>query len=503
MTHLIWQFLGNSDILVSDSGGTVSGYQKLQSCYSEQDIQDQAKWNDEDFSNQSITVSFPLIEKLIHQLENQQKIPKNDLLFAFVLTSQVKWMTARSETGEGWNNVVALDGIWWENILSPWLKQQNINYSFITLDVDPDIRNGAADWEGMAAEVDVLFDNLVKVENQLVYFQPQELDKIQIYKIIWQHSSGTPALSSAMYLWGIEQKLAGVNVEFVYISDQEDDCSPHSSDRWQWRLKVPQIRELLSIQDFSGALRLLDEGHPKYQELANSLSYLDKSVSLNLEGQNLEGRDSIIERIGIALWSEKAFRDRSQWMHWYLRIAGAFELALLLLLETQGNNDYQWQGRKLIFRNDKKKGEVARCGISFIVDKLLTQGVLNYKGYNDSLTHFVANSITTEPQSKWDEFKKFYLQHWGLETIPKEQLGFNSLINRLYHSLIGDSIDKLLDLKTQELNNQVTDENHPSQIAIKWLEYIIHLAEFPLKSMLVRKLTAIASQKSYKTSHEP
>ncbi len=44
-----------------------------------------------------------------------------------------------------------------------------------------------------------------------------------------------------------------------------------------------------------------------------------------------------------AVWSEKAFRERGQWMQWYLRIAGAFELAIACLVEYQGGNNYRWE----------------------------------------------------------------------------------------------------------------------------------------------------------------
>ncbi|WP_414582398.1 hypothetical protein [Scytonema sp. PCC 10023] len=87
--------------------------------------------------------------------------------------------------------------------------------------------------------------------------------------------------------------------------------------------------------------------------------------------------------------------------------------------------------------------------------------------------NFTANPVTDKD---WQEFKNFYIDDWRLEKKPKQRLGFITLRNSLYHSLIGDSIDELLDQKTKELNNGVTDPDHPSQIAVNWLNYIIGLA---------------------------
>lgn len=471
MTNLIVQVLGNSDVEVDGE----DGLKKLEQLYSLEEIQEQARWNDRDFIEQLDRVSFPLVQKLYDNLSAD-----TDILFAFILTDQIRWVQNRNDTAELWNSVVTLDGIWWKNILLAWCQNQNIGCYPIRLNVEPDVSNGAADWEGMAEAIDPLLDKYIVFENNSIYFTPEEGDKIPIEKIILQHSSGTPALSGALYLWGIEQKLAGKNIDFVYISEQEADCPTHPGKHWQWRLKVPQIRELLEIQDFSGALKLLDSAHPRYQELVESLSFLDKSVSLNLEGRNLEGRDSIIERVSIALWSEKAFRDRSQWMHWYLRMAGAIELALFLLVEKQGNNNYQWQPDSkniptLIFTQNSDSEELELCGIAKIVSNLLSRkGEIDFENRNTKkITKFVANVINNP---KWSSFKRFHLTNWELAE-GVEVGGFTNLRNELYHSLMGDSIDRLLDLKTQELNDRVDDPAHPSQVAVNWLEYIVQLAD--------------------------
>lgn len=469
MIHLILQVLGNSDILVDGDEGA----QTLNNVYCLEDIKQKVDWNNEDLINNLNRVDFPLIK----QLYESQKIllPDTEFLFGIILTDQVKWMQKRSESGEGWNGTVRLDGCWWDKILSAWCEQQNIQFYPVYLDVAPEVTNGAADWEGMAETMQPLLNGVIQFEDKSIYFQPLNREKIKIDKITLQHSSGTPALSSALYLWGIEQKLAGINIDFAYISEQEPDCLPHSGNHWQWRLKVPQIWELIKIQDFSGALKLL-EGHPQqYQSLVDSLSFLDKSVSLNIIERNLSARDDVIERISIALWSEKAFRDRSQWMHWYLRMAGAFELALFLLLEKQGNGIYQWQERNLIF-DYNGQSEILKIGIAKIVCELLKDGKSKQKKQENNKDISISLTASKITDAAWRDFYIFYLTNWDLE--PGIDIGgFTNLRNELYHSLRGDIIDDLLDKKTKQLNNQVTHPEHPSQIAVEWLKYIIKLAD--------------------------
>ncbi|CBN56403.1 hypothetical protein [Kamptonema sp. PCC 6506] len=199
-------------------------------------------------------------------------------------------------------------------------------------------------------------------------------------------------------------------------------------------------------------MKLLDRNHPNYKDLETSLVNLDKAVSLNLSDRDATatpddwrikpGRDMIIERVSIAYWSEKAFRERSQWMHWNLRIAGALELALFLLLEKQGNGNYQWEEHKLMFTDTKQKVHI-RCDISQIVSSLLANGKYEYDpSYSGSPIPLKANQITG---SEWANFKKFYIDNWKLEEKPEKILGYIAVRNQLYHSLMGDRIDRMLD----------------------------------------------------------
>jgi len=453
MTNLILQVLGNSDIQVDGGQGCV----KLQQVDSLDSIKQKVKWLEDELIEQDNLdrVKFPLVEKL------RRQTPDADTKFAFILTNQVKWMEEQ-DSDKWWSEYVALDGIWWKNILKAWCQKQNIVHYPITLDIGSEIKYGAADWEMMAKLVDSkLLEYFNLDDDNLIYFQPETSEKILIDKIRVQHSSGTPALSSALYLWGIEKKLTFKNqIEFVYISEQEVESPLHSGTHWQWRLKDPQIRELLKIQDFSGAFQLLDNKHPNYNQLKEQLEFLDKSVSLNLDGR-LQGRESVIERLSIAVWSEKAFRDRRQWLHWYLRVAGALELALLLLVEKQGNNDYKWEQQKLIFKDDKKNGKISDLSINKIVQELLTKGSYSFKREEEPGIEFIVSKIE---DSKWGDFRNFYCNSWLKTDIQK---GFIAFRNALYHSLLGDTIDELLDLEI---------DNHPAQIAVDYLGYIIRLA---------------------------
>lgn len=451
MTTLILQVLGNSDIQVFGTQGCV----RLQQVDSLESIQQEVKWLEDELIEQDNLdkVKLPLVEKLRSQTSDV------DTIFAFILTNQVKWMEEQ-DSDEGWRKYVALDGIWWKNILKYWCQKQNIMHYPIILDIGPEFIDGAAHWEGMAK---LLYSELRKyflIENNLISFQPEKSDKISIDKIIVQHSSGTPALSSALYLWGIEKKLAfREKIEFVYIPEDKLEVHRHFGENWQWRLKDPQIRELLKIQDFSGAFQLLDDKHQNYNQLKEQLEFLDKSVSLNLDGR-LQGRESVIERLSIAVWSEKAFRDRRQWLHWYLRVAGALELALLLLVEKQGNDDYKWEQQKLIFKEDGKLFDLD-ITINNMVQELLTKGSYSLKRKEELVIKFIVNKID---DNKWGDFKRFYCNSW-LKTDPEK--GFITFRNRLYHNLIGDTIDELLDLDI---------DNHPAQIAVDYLGYIIRLA---------------------------
>jgi hypothetical protein len=338
------------------------------------------------------------------------------------------------------------------------------------------VENGVADWEGMAQTIERFFASLILFEDNGIFFQPQQGESIPVEKITVQHSSGTPALNGALYLWGIERKLTGKTIDFVYISKENLECEPHSGTHWQWHLKVPQIRELLKIQDFSGALQILQSHPHSIEEIETKLQELDRAVSLNLTGRSLTGREGIIERVAIAVWSEKAFRDRSQWMHWYLRVAGAFELALFLLVEKQGNGKYEWKGIK--FMDNSQKLEINRAPVSQIV-QCLNGTRLELELFGKSYP-FPLTSISAQPG--WENFEQFYTRlntkqdGWTLTAIPQGNcLGFTQIRNKLYHSLLGDIIDKELNERTEELGS-VTHPDHPAQVAVDYLHYIIDLA---------------------------
>jgi hypothetical protein len=327
----------------------------------------------------------------------------------------------------------------------------------------------------MARSLQPLLDGAVDIRNvNNIYFRPSPEKQVQVGELLVQHSSGTPALSGALYLWGIEKKLDGTPVEFLYLSEQEElDSKPHFGGHWRWRLKVPQIRQLLDIQDFSGAIALLKE-HPN-DRLKQLLTQLDKAVSFNLGNRfdkQKQPRDRAIERIAIALWSETAFRRRGQWLHWYLRIAGAFELALLLLVERQSNSQYVWTQENGLYWQSQNFS-VSRVNISQLVGILLSRGQLNWERDRTQ----IRLTVDAIGDRQWRDFCQFYLKNWDLSSEQTETVGFTQLRNYLYHGLEGDDIDRFLDERANKLSNGANDQQHPARIAVDWLNYIVELTD--------------------------
>jgi hypothetical protein len=490
MTNLVLQILGNSDILSSDSHEGYTILEEFGNLGSKDEILKKVKKLPLD------EIDFPLIKKLIDSKHGKFDL-KNDTIFCFILSDQSIWIN-ENEPYKEFIYLAKKDGIYWKDSLKSWFKAhyQNLDCFTIPIVVDSTIKNGVADWESMTKLIQKCLNDPIDFSGEQIKFKPPcENDSsnqpgLTINKIIIQHSSGTPALSGALYLWGIEHKIEGRDVEFVYISDQdedEDSCEFHSGSHWQWRLKVPQIQELLKIQDFSGAIQLV-KTHQEYQQLEdilNLLKELDHAVSFNLSDRPFsEPKDAVIERIAIALWSETAFRERGQWMHWYLRIAGAFELAILCLLEKQGNGNYKWQGRNLFYEYNEQLYEVT-IPITIIVRDLLGKGKkkISFKKEDTeeyTEVNYVAKKMEKNDE-KWSNFKFFYLTEWDFgETGTIEVKAFTHLRNELYHSLMGDAIDNILDKKTLEIN-VVTSSEHPSEVAVKHLQYVIKLADLENK----------------------
>lgn len=327
----------------------------------------------------------------------------------------------------------------------------------------------------MAFLIEKCLSQYIHKPGKKLIFSPDSVSKeIEIDRVIVQHNSGTPALGSALYLWGIERKLAGLPIEFFYISRQNEGGVKHSGDRWQWRLKVPQIEQLLAIQDFNGVRTLLDN---RQGELIEKVEKLDRAVSFNLGDPRklkLSPKEKVIERIAISLWSEKAFRQRGQWMHWYLRVAGAFELAIYCLVEHQGNGCYKWiddkatkQTKLQYTKNGSER--VFRLDIKLTVEYLLVDG--EFQDTRDNLIYSVIPVLSSD---EWEKFTRFYYNYgWQLE--DREKHSFLYLRNDLYHSLQGDIIDRILDDQNKKLNG-IDHPEHPAKIAIGYLRYIIDLA---------------------------
>ncbi|MCT7992437.1 hypothetical protein [Laspinema olomoucense] len=508
MKDLLLQVLGESDTQIDgDPGSDI-----LKNCNTKKEIEDLVELYKD-------AVKFPILEQFYKDYKNSEPP-----ILGIILTDQSEWIKqSRGNTGDAWKQIGSTDGIWWQDSITAWCHEKNIECYPLPFKIQPGKHKGVADWEEMAQTLGNNFlSNHITFKDRDILFKPsEEATPIKIRQIIIQHSSGTPALSSALYLWGIEQKIAGIeNIKFVYIA--KDDKNPpllHTGEHWQWKFKNAQVQELLKISDFNGALAILDSNHKNYQQLKEGLEFLDRSVSFNLTQHDqfakskpdgvepkkvivdskkggeeekfiVDPKTAIVERVAIAVWSEKAFRHRGHWMHWIIRVAGAFELTLLWLLYSQSNEQYYWvektieDKQKLMYNFDYTvdevhKLEISRIPISDIVSQLLMNGELKYKYKRPSKKkqdqekeeleiNLQVNAV--QDREEWENFSKnFYTNNWELDENNKD-LGFLAVRNQLYHLLMGDKVDKSLD------KYNIDDEKHPAQVALNHLAYVIKLA---------------------------
>jgi hypothetical protein len=450
---LILQILGNRDIKISESDAS-----QLNNCTNYNNAKEKSIRALEEYKADKSTIKLPLVEEL-----KSKNSPEEEYAFCIILTDQTEWIRVHADDAHK-QKIAKSDGHWWKDILTSWSTENLTDIHLIDLKVSADITNGAADWEGMAEQLHNILDRKICLDNEQI-----RVNKTIFDKIIIQHSSGTPALISALYLWGIEKKLAGVKIEFTYVSDKNgnSESTIHDGSHWQWRLKVPQIRQLLEIQDFAGAHVLMQNEQHVMQETKDDLDLLDRAISLNIKDSSaISPKDKVIERISIALWSERAFRDRHQWTQWYMRIAGGLELALLCLVEHRGKSgDYVWKKKdsnRIYLEHTADSKECSLIGISNVVKKLLTHGE-----HKEGNIEYTVQKMDTPD---WKKFKRFYCDSWI------DSRGFITLRNNLYHSLMGDDIDEFLDAQTNHLGS-VDHERHPSRIAVDYLNYIIDQAQ--------------------------
>jgi hypothetical protein len=491
---LVLQVLGNSDVRGTFREGDQreKGSELLGEFgdYNLAAIREMVDLIEETVRDGSSTISFPLIARLHTTLGNQLE-DDWEIHWGIILTNQVNWMEQQTDPDdEGWKEIVASDGFWWKDLLADWLKQKQIKHHFIPLDVAPTVKDGAADWDGMAETIAPLLNEFFPFKGKQIYFQPNvdSAPPEAFDRVVIQHSSGTPALSSALYLWGIEQKLVGRSFDFVYLSIKEDQAQPetfsHEGKHWQWRLKKPQVLKLLGLQDFSGALQLLGEDCPD-KTLLQRLQKLDKAAAFNIDALqlNLAPKEDIVERIAIALWTEPALRCHGQWMNWCLRVAGAMELAILCLVEKQGRGNYTWQFSHLktvLHHPDNPDPDLGfTVGITGVVKHLLSRGSVDQYVDGRAITFCVTPLCDEdeEPHEQWNNFKNFYCGNRGNRWRLSERYSdsFVFVRNNLYHSLSGDRLDFRLDQQTQTLKSAEHPE-HPAFIAVGYLRFLIDLA---------------------------
>jgi hypothetical protein len=266
---LILQILGNRDIKILESDSS-----QLNNCTNYNNVKEKSIRALEEYKADKSTIKLPLIEEL-----KSKNSPGEEYSFCIILTDQTEWIRVHADDAHK-QKIANSDGHWWKDILTSWSTENLADIHLIDLKVSADVTNGAADWEGMAEQLHNILDREICLDDEQI-----SVNKTIFNKIIIQHSSGTPALISALYLWGIEKKLAGVKIEFTYISDKNgnSESTVHDGSHWQWRLKVPQIHQLLEIQDFAGVHVLMkDEQHVK-QEIKENLDLLDRAISLVLK----------------------------------------------------------------------------------------------------------------------------------------------------------------------------------------------------------------------------
>ncbi len=185
----------------------------------------------------------------------------------------------------------------------------------------------------------------------------------------------------------------------------------------------------------------------------------------------------MVERIAIGCWSEKGFRERGQWMHWILRVAGVFELLIKMVLIHQGDGNYIWVTKdngfvELFFQDRSSQEQVpVRAAITDLA-RGLSSGTFDGKRKGMPFTY------TLEPiqdNAELMSFQRFYCNGEEWELSSKIHIRFAEIRNSLYHSLQGDIIDQLLDQKTQVYQSPF-DPKHPAQVAIKHIQCLIQLA---------------------------
>ncbi|OPH10352.1 hypothetical protein [Cylindrospermopsis raciborskii] len=473
---LVVQVLGTSDVIISTPKGEQTGASFLaqEGGYDNESITLAfEKILPDDIKDGNATVNFPLIERLHHHLS--QLYPLSQQHWLIVLTNQRQLLNHYQGQLDqaGWQQIVTTDGYRWSSFLECWFKERSIPYSPLFLEVDSSVKYGVADWDSMANFVVDGLNKYLNFQSPQRIFLSSSGNSIRVNQVLVQHSSGTPALSSALYLWGMEQRLAGYPLNFVYISVNEKFQEPlafHDGSHWQWRLKKPQVINLLKIQDFNGAINLLGQDFPDPGVLTD-LQGLERLSAFNLKHLHLSPKEDVIERMAVALWSQEVFRDSGQWANWYLRVAGALELAILCLVEQQGV-DFQWKksGPQTILSHPQCSNRGFTESIQKVVNELLSKGKFK--------TSVVTYEVNKVEDGRWEEFCEFYCPPpvcRGWIVSGEISYGFVYIRNSLYHSLFGDSLDDLLDEYSKKLGRSDHPE-HPAFKAVGYLLYVLRLA---------------------------
>lgn len=478
--NLVVQVLGNSDVNLN--GKKAADELKTWECSGKEELQEIRETIEVHYRDNIGKLDFPMVRLLNQKIQERDKDAK--ITFCFLLTNQEKWLKElHNDNPDMWREFGHTDGSIWRNLLEKWCSVNQIDCIFLDLELDSQVKNGVADWEEIAPKITELLNRKFLSQEANLY---NNINNSQIDNLVIQHSSGTPALCSALYLWGIEQKLANQNVEFIYISREsvnrnEDSLNFHKGSHWQGRLVAPQIKQLLELQDFSGACSLVNSSVFKNaKDLQKKLKKLDRLISFNLIDikHDISLNEQVIERIAIALWSEEGFRQRGQWMHWILRMSGAFELVCNhYLAQTQSN--WYWQEKEIgisIWHQDIPSDAHFYISITQLVKKLLTKGEWQGEYKSNERPYSIKLKCEQIRNYQWHEFVDFYCGK-GWQVSKNLKLAFSEIRNALYHNLMGDKLDQALDAKTNDLAfyGGVSNENHPAQVAVQQLRTLLEI----------------------------
>ena len=171
-------------------------------------------------------------------------------------------------------------------------------------------------------------------------------------------------------------------------------------------------------------------------------------------------------------------------MHWYLRVAGAFELAIKCLVQRRARYWYYWRidrqdntKTELFYYSTDKTKEIKKVRFQLPMKEVVSNLLINGESYDSKqkINYKLKKVINSE---NWRKFKNFYCPNdeaRGWQLNNDFSTGFLYIRNNLYHALQGDRIDNILDNRASKLGS-TNHDNYPAKIAIQYLHYVVRVA---------------------------